>query len=549
MPSSPFCFVPTADTRSGHSWLSSRIKIAVITCIALLLGLGACPPFEDGDSANRPTRNPWLVVGIDGGEWRVIEHLWQQGELPNLKALADSGTRAVLKTAYTTSPIIWTTLATGHPPEIHGIEGFTVKTDQGEVPVSSSVRKVPALWNMADRAGLKVASLGWWATWPAETVNGILISDRILRPVEQTFSPDSLSSLVESWKLEAEESPYDFGGNPASNGRDRFMSHVARQIGGDGYDLTLLYYRSVDIECHNSWKYFEPEKFGVRPAEHLANRDRIPNAYAAVDRALGDVLANMPSHTNVIVISDHGFHAKNREELQILVDMNRVLQKLGYVTLRPNGKPDHSKSRVYSYGTAKNRPEKKLRFSLQGREQGGSLTVEQSQAVRESLTRDLGRLTYQDGSSVFLVRDAGPQSRRDGADFEALVLSKGATRRVLYDGEPIQGIVEHVNRVSGTHSANTHGILIAAGPDIQPGADLTGISIFDFAPTLLFALGLPVAADFAGRPFEALLTPEFKESSPLRQIRTWGTMEGWKSAESSPVDQELIDELQSLGYI
>ncbi len=525
---------------------------ATISWIALsliLLGLSACSRPENSESADRRGRNPWLVVGIDGGEWKVVEHLWRQGKLPNLKALADSGTRAVLKTSYTTSPIIWTTLATGHPPEIHGIEGFTVKTDQGEVPVSSSIRKVPALWNMADRAGLKVATLGWWATWPAEAVNGITISDRILRPVEQPFAPDSLSSLIESWKLEAEESAYDFGGNPASNSRDRLMSHAAHQIGGDGYDLTLLYYRSVDIECHNSWKYFEPEKFGVRPAEQLANRDRIPNAYQAVDQALGDVLSNMPSNTNVIVISDHGFHAKPREELQILVDMNRVLEKLGYVTLKPNGKPDHTKSRVYSYGTAKNLPEKKLRFSLEGREQGGSVGAENRQVVREALARDLGRLSYQDGSSVFLVRDATAQNRRDGADFEALVLSKGATRRVLLDGEPIQGIVELVNRVSGTHSVDTHGILIAAGPDIQPGADLNGISIFDFAPTLLYGLGLPVAADFAGRPFEALMTPEFRQRSPMRQIRTWGTMESWKSAESSPVDQELIDELQSLGYI
>ena len=528
--------------------LGGRLIQALFTAI-LLVSLAACSGPGAGGPATPGDRNPWLVVGIDGAEWKVIERLWEEGKLPNLRALAEAGTRAHLETSYTTSPIIWTTLATGHPPEVHGITGFTIATEQGEVPVSSSIRKVPALWNMVSRAGLKVAALGWWATWPAESVNGMVISDRALRPVEGPFSPDSLGPLLESWKAEAEELNYEFGGNQASSSRDRLMSHVARQIGAEGYDLTLLYYRSVDIECHNSWKYFEPEKFGVRPAEQLANRDRIPGSYEAVDQAIGDVLANMPDVTNVIVISDHGFHAKDREELQILLDMNRVLERLGYATLRANGKPEVSKTRIYSYGTAKNRREKKLRFSLQGREQEGTVPAEERQAVRDALTRDLARLTYEDGSAIFLVRDASAQSLSEGADFEALVLGKGASRRALLDGEPTHGLVEHVNRVSGTHSKDTHGILIAAGPDIQQGADLGGISIFDFAPTLLFGLGLPVADDFSGHPFEALMTPEFRERSPLRRIRTWGTMDTWKRAESSPVDQELIDELQSLGYI
>ena len=41
-----------------------------------------------------------------------------------------------------------------------------------------------ALWNLFSDAGRTVAIVGWWATWPAETVHGVIVSDG-LAPVDQ----------------------------------------------------------------------------------------------------------------------------------------------------------------------------------------------------------------------------------------------------------------------------------------------------------------------------------------------------------------------------
>src|SRR4029079_17889600 len=90
-------------------------------------------------------RSPLIVIGVDGGEWKVIRRLWSEGKLPNLKTLADRGVSATLRTAYNSSPVIWTTIATGVVPEVHGITDFVVATPQGDVPISSDLRKVPAL--------------------------------------------------------------------------------------------------------------------------------------------------------------------------------------------------------------------------------------------------------------------------------------------------------------------------------------------------------------------------------------------------------------------
>jgi arylsulfatase A-like enzyme len=106
-----------------------------------------------------------------------------------------------------------------------------------------------------------------------------------------------------------------------------------------------------------------------------------------------------------------------------------------------------------------------------------------------------------------------------------------------------------VGRISGTHTSSTHGIFLAAGPDVDPRADLSGIHVHDIAPTILYALGLPVAEDFAGRPRMALFNAEFRRAHPLRTIRTWGKRQEGGTAKSSKADQELINELRALGYL
>lgn len=50
------------------------------------------------------------------------------------------------------------------------------------VPISPAVRRVPALWTMLTQAHRRVVVLGWWGSWLAEAVNGMVASDRAARP-------------------------------------------------------------------------------------------------------------------------------------------------------------------------------------------------------------------------------------------------------------------------------------------------------------------------------------------------------------------------------
>ncbi len=483
-----------------------------------LSGCGKEPP---------PKPHPILVVGIDGGEWKVVKRLWAEGRLPHLRSLAERGTTATLRTAYNSSPVIWTTIATGVTPREHGITDFVVPTPKGDVPISSDVRKVPAIWNMLTQSGRRVAVLGWWGSWPAEEVNGVVVSDRALFDLERRVSPPSYLPTFLQEVRRAREEPSLFGADDEAEMRDRAIARASTTLAGQGFDLLLVYFRSPDIVSHNHWKSYEPEAFEeVDPVS--ADRDRVPRSYEAVDQALGRLLKAGPKDMNVLVISDHGFHAARPEEVKVLLDMDAVLKRFGY------------QDRLHTYGTPSFRQVKLLRFS--------KVPVAEREELRRRLTEDLAAVTYESGAPVFVVREARPREMREGADFVAVVETKGATQALRIRGERFEGAIESLSRISGTHTRNTHGIFLAAGPDVDPEARLEGIRVHDITPTLLYGLGLPVAESFAGKPRTDLFTEEFREDHPVRTIRSWGKRKS-AGARTSKEDEKLLEELRALGYI
>ena len=149
---------------SAVGWSSGALAAAV--CV------GACQ--------QPPTRGRVMVLGLDGVDPDAVDLLVAEGKLPHFAALRRDGAYGRLRSSKPLlSPILWTTIATGKPPDQHQIGHFVaVNAKTGEqLPVTSRMRKVKALWNIATAAGRSVAVVGWWATWPAEPVTGAVVSD------------------------------------------------------------------------------------------------------------------------------------------------------------------------------------------------------------------------------------------------------------------------------------------------------------------------------------------------------------------------------------
>jgi lysophospholipase L1-like esterase len=142
-----------------------------------------------------------IVLGLDGVDPDIVELLISEGQLPNFAKLQDAGAHArLLSSEPLLSPILWTTIATGKTPDQHGITSFVAvneKTGQ-QLPVTSQMRRNKALWNVVSDLGRGVAVVGWWATWPAEAVNGTIVSDHtayhFLFPEGQTGAKDSIGA-------------------------------------------------------------------------------------------------------------------------------------------------------------------------------------------------------------------------------------------------------------------------------------------------------------------------------------------------------------------
>lgn len=330
------------------------MKLRFLACLGLALLPAAC------GGEQRPSGRV-LVVGADGLEWRVLQPLLQQGRCPNLRALMERGSFGALRTMIPTlSPILWTTIATGKPPEEHGILGFT---DAQLQQYTSSQRKVRALWNIADRCELESGVYGWWNTWPVEELSGHMVSGSSSSELADANWKPALIPGAERqvWPLELEprvmelaarhgtlqqvqdiatqrifghHAPGDLGEIEQgliqqtlwSIQSDMTYAAIAEELlKTDPGDLNMVYFGGTDVVSHRFWRYYEPQAFHwpadaelekrmARPQAQAVLARAIDNYYVWFDEMLGRLVKAAGSDATVIVISDHGFHAHSTDK-------------------------------------------------------------------------------------------------------------------------------------------------------------------------------------------------------------------------------------------
>jgi tetratricopeptide (TPR) repeat protein len=290
---------------------------------------------------------PVLFVGWDGADWQLLDRYLKDGAMPNLAALVREGRSGVLLTIQPPlSPLVWTTMMTGVSPLVHGILDFTrFHPGSGErEPITRAERRVPALWNLAGMAGRSSAVFGLWATWPAEPVDGLLVSDRLFsfQSPEATPPPGVVyPATAEAWardtlaeterevgftavhaylpwltaaayqQLLAQPDPY---AQPAAALRRILVETAVYDRLATGWlarhrpDLTVVYFQGSDAIGHVFAPYAPPRQPAIS-AEDYARYSGVPRAYFAdLDRRLGEYRKLAEQRGAVLVLaSDHGF--------------------------------------------------------------------------------------------------------------------------------------------------------------------------------------------------------------------------------------------------
>lgn len=101
----------------------------------------------------------------------------------------------------------------------------------------------------------------------------------------------------------------------------------------------------------------------------------------------------------------------------------------------------------------------------------------------------------------------------------------------------------------GRSTARGSGLLALSGAAIRPGAR-GAAARDDVMPTLLYSVGVPVSRELPGRARTELFADAFTARVPLRFVSAYGAPAiAPRPPNATPLDQEMLDRLRSLGYV
>lgn len=283
-----------------------------------------------------------LLIGWDAADWKVIYPLIEQGKMPTLAKFIAEGVHGKIKTLDPPlSPMLWTSMATGYRADKHGITGFVepLADNSGLRPVTSTSRKVKAIWNILHREGMKSNVIGWWPSNPVEPINGVMVSNLYQQAHKKygeawdmpdgTIHPESLKEKLAELRVHPAEitssmvlpfipnlAKIDKKKDKRSIAIAKIIAHAASIHAASTYvqretdwDFMAVYHDAIDHFCHSAMKFHPPYREGL-PKELYENYKDVVNAgYMFHDMMLERTLEQVDEDTTVILVSDHGFHS------------------------------------------------------------------------------------------------------------------------------------------------------------------------------------------------------------------------------------------------
>lgn len=283
-----------------------------------------------------------LLIGWDAADWKIATPLMDHGLMPTLDDFVSHGVMGNLATLRPVlSPMLWNSIATGMRADKHGIQGFTEPDTQtgGIRPVSSTSRKVKAVWNILTQQGYKAHVLGWFAGHPAEPVNGISVSDLYpyaTQPLDKPWPlppgavhPESMRETLADLRMhpaeltEAAILPWIPRAAEIDQEKDKGLASFAKILAENlsihnaatwilqtqPWDFMAVYYNGIDHFCHGFMHFHPPRMEGVPEDKFEIYKDVVNNAYRFHDMMLHTLIDLAGPDTTVLLCSDHGFHS------------------------------------------------------------------------------------------------------------------------------------------------------------------------------------------------------------------------------------------------
>jgi len=266
--------------------------------------------------------------------------------------------------------------------------------------------------------------------------------------------------------------------------------------------------------------------------------------YRTIDRHLGMVMDALADDGTLVVASDHGFG-----KYRYGVDLNRFLDGLGLVTWTADGKVDYARSLVFHNLWHLYFNDELLtggRLASLGIDVPPDLTP--TQALMRYVASALDTLSTIDGEHPIGLH-AEPLQRIDGAGPDMFVYGMAGDYIVDFwnvDNPKARTVRELTGAEQWEHERD--GIVALWGSPVKRGHDIGATDIQNVAPTLLYLLDLPIAADMDGRVISGALRDGYLASKPRLVVGNYSEID----REALPADtgrEDLEKKLRSLGYI
>ena len=521
-----------------------------------------------------------LLVGIDGGSWSVLDPLIDAGVVPTLGSLFDEGVSGDLASQIPPwTPSAWPSLYTGVNPGKHGVFDFLRFDGYDWDLVDRTNVHEHALWELLDQRGLTSVVVNVPVTGPPRPFDGALVPGYV-SPEEPACHPegllDDLRDELSDYRVYA---PTDADGDEAidwyeqlTRMRGAAFRHLARE---HDPHFGFVQFQQTDTVFHE------------RPEDAAAVR----TVFSAVDDELSRILDDCDPDT-VIVASDHGigpydgheFRANSfmRDESDLTPTTgDRGMPSVGGLPRDDDDTPGLARRAVRAASTVgltsqrlgrllsvlglddlvldhvstetvraatervdfpasaayvRSRTELGVRINKAGRDPEGVVSPSEYPSVRDDLIEALKSVRTPDGVPAFEAvvpsEDVFHGPYVDDA-VDIVTVPRGFD---VYLSASVRD--DQFGQPSEPWNHKPTGVVSLTGMGVDRSEPLGDAHLFDVAPTVLSAMGVPPSDRMDGEPLDPIASVRPAEYAPFNPRET-------SAADTDDVEARL----SGLGYL
>ncbi|MGH7509384.1 MAG: alkaline phosphatase family protein [Gemmatimonadales bacterium] len=507
-------------------------------------------------------RDRLLVIAIQEATLDLIEPWAEDGTLPTLKQMMDGGIRGRIRGMEPLStPHNWANILTGMGAGRHGVFDFWQRDGTGRFYPTSrrSLREKP-VWSILEEQGLKSAIVNVPLTFPPQAAGGFMIAGPDTPGVTRAIAdpPEIYDQITKRFGSYRPNAVFP-GGRQKSDYLGLFERETAHQtdvcehlLSTNQWDFGLVYFADAAMAQHYFWADMDSGD-ADNPYRNL-----LRTAYRCLDESVARLIAVAGPEATVFVVSECG-----AGPLRYGVQINTWLHQEGFLrwngqgpsgSLRPlqrmgsavralgkrgrllakrhvpqsvrfwlnqqlpalkgaqgdgvNHSIDWARTRAFAQGK-----EGSLFINLKGRDPYGIVAPgAEYETVRQAIIDRLGELRDPDTSEPAVTHVYRREELFDGPWTDLAPDLFIEWRDDMYmpteqEGESDKVFVTRWREGMSWPTTGSHrvdGVLIATGPQIRPGTEVSDTTIFDLLPTWLSILGQPVPDGLKGQVIEPI---------------------------------------------